>query len=264
MKRTRVWGMSFCAVSMALLMTASAASAAVIGRERYSGEDSFTYECGDVLVEVEVQFSGTAHLRVGKGKDHSAFFLHDNYTVSEVHTSEFGTLFVNADGLFQETRGTRVPGFASRFLFSSVNSGQVFTLTDGNVLARDRGTVRETILFDTLGDDTPGGTFIADVDFELARIPILLRSLHRARLATDLIGSRSATRACENAPAMADLPPPNSVPSRAPRGVAAASRSTCPTWSIAARGVGPASSGGPFDARSHASTTAGAWWRSFS
>jgi len=170
MKTLRVGSVSLCAVLMALLVATSSASAAVVGHEHYSGEDSFTYTCGEVLVEVEVQFSGVAHLRVGKGKFESAFFLHDNYTVSEVHTSEFGTLFVHGNGLFQETRATPVPGFDSRFLFSSVNSGQVFTLTDvdGNVLARDRGTVRQTILFDTLGDNTPGGTFIADVDFELA------------------------------------------------------------------------------------------------
>ena len=54
----------------------------------------------------------------------------------------------------------------------------------------------------------------------------------------------------------------NSVPSRARRGVAAASWSTCPTWSIAARVVGRASSDGPFAARSHVCTTAGASWRS--
>ncbi len=67
---------------------------------------------------------------------------------------------ISGDGLFQETRATRITG--TRFTFSSHASGQTFTVTDANgiVLLRDRGTIHETIVFDTLGDGTPGGTFI--------------------------------------------------------------------------------------------------------
>jgi hypothetical protein len=36
---------------------------------------------------------------------------------------------------------------------------------DGNVLVRDRGSFSESIVFDTLGDDTPGGIFIEQVSF---------------------------------------------------------------------------------------------------
>jgi hypothetical protein len=169
MKRLRVVGVSIAAVSIALLLAVGPASAAVIGHEHYSGEDSFSYFCGDVEVEVEVEFSGTAHLRVGTGKDKGAFFLHDNYRYREVHTAPDGdVLIISGNGLFQETRATRVNG--TIFLFTSVNAGQVFTVTDedGRVLLRDRGRIRETILFDTLGDNVPGGTFIASVDFSVA------------------------------------------------------------------------------------------------
>ena len=56
------------------------------------------------------------------------------------------------------------------FTFSSVLAGQPFKVTDedGRVLLRDRGVIRETILFDTLGDDMPGGTFIDSVEFSVS------------------------------------------------------------------------------------------------
>jgi hypothetical protein len=155
-------------VMIALLAIAGPASATTILREHYSGSDTFSYsDCGFEVAGV-VEFSGVAHIRVGTGKDLNAFFAHDNYRFREVHTRvSTGDFFVvSGNGMFQETRATRVSG--SIFEFSAVNAGQVFTVTDssGNVVVRDRGVVRETILFDTLGDDTPGGTFIESVSLE--------------------------------------------------------------------------------------------------
>jgi len=150
----------------ALLLAAGPASAAVILSEHYSGTDAFSYDCDGVTVDVEAEFAGVAHFRVGTGPDDSAFFLHDNYEFREVHTSANGeVLIVSGNGVFQETRATRVTG--SIFEFNSVNAGQPFIVTDadGNVLVRDRGVIRETILFDTLGDDVPGGELIEFVDF---------------------------------------------------------------------------------------------------
>jgi hypothetical protein len=168
MKAPRNTGLAFVLASLATIALAGAASATTIQREHYSGTDSFSYDDCGPTVDVEVSFSGVAHLRVGKGKDASAFFLHDNYEYREVHTSETGAvLIVTGNGVFQEVEATRIEG--TTFRFSAVNSGQVFTVTDesGNVLARDRGTVRETILLDTKGDDVPGGIFIEQLAFEL-------------------------------------------------------------------------------------------------
>jgi hypothetical protein len=38
----------------------------------------------------------------------------------------------------------------------------------GAVLLRDRGVIRTTILFDTLGDDTPGGVTLEELDVSVA------------------------------------------------------------------------------------------------
>lgn len=161
MNRLRGLGVSLTVASIGILLAAGPASATMLFHDRYAGTDAFSYDCAGVNVDVEVEFSGTAHIRVGKGKDAGAFFLHDNFSYRETHTSETGAvLFISGNGLFQETRATRVEGTV--FTFSSHESGQPFTVTDedGTVLIRDRGSIRETILFDTLGDDTPGGVFI--------------------------------------------------------------------------------------------------------
>ena len=111
----------------------------------------------------------------------NAFFAHDNYWYRETHVSEDGrTLTISGNGNFKETKAVRVEG--SVFTFTSINAGQLFTVrdTDGNVVFRDRGVVSETILFDTLGDGEPGGTFIDILDSDPPR-PVpepQRRSLH--------------------------------------------------------------------------------------
>ena len=169
MKPLRVTALSILAGSTAILLAVGSVSAAVIEAEHYAGTDAFSYTCGAVTVNVDVEFSGVAHFRVGKGPDAGAFFVHDNYEVREVHTASNGeVLVIEADGLFQETKATRLSG--NVFEFNSVNAGQPFIVHDGdgNLVLRDRGVIRETIVFDTLGDDTPGGTFIESVAFEVS------------------------------------------------------------------------------------------------
>jgi hypothetical protein len=55
------------------------------------------------------------------------------------------------------------------FEFTSVLAGQPFTVWDsnGNVIVRDRGVVRQVLRFDTLGNDVPGGEFVAEVSFSV-------------------------------------------------------------------------------------------------
>jgi hypothetical protein len=153
----------------ASLVVVSSASATVDFRDRYSFDYAFTYPCGSVEISVVGHAAGTAHIRVGTGKFDTAFFAHDNYSFRETHTNPDGDfLVISGDGLFQETRA--VPLGGNLFQFSSHNSGRPFIVTDenGDVVVRDRGTIRETIIFDTTGDNLPGGHFIAEVSFEVA------------------------------------------------------------------------------------------------
>jgi hypothetical protein len=170
----RMFGRAIVALGLgALLLVASVAPAAatMYDRQSYAGSGVGAYECGDGnWVDVTYSFSGVDSIRTGTGPDAGAFFDHNRYQVREVHTNRLTGeyLVITADGNFKETKATRVTG--SIFEFSSVESGQIFVVTNssGQVLVRDRGTIRSTILFDTLGDATPGGTFLADLSFFVA------------------------------------------------------------------------------------------------
>jgi hypothetical protein len=157
-------------VSLALSLVAGPASATIIQRERYSNDYAFSFnDCG-FWIDVTGHNEGLLQIRAGKGDDESAFFAHDNFEFSETwtrrDTGDFFTL--GGNGLFQETQATHVSG--TIFEFSSINAGQPFVVrdSDGNIAIRDRGVIREVILFDTLGDDVPGGTFIDQVSFSVS------------------------------------------------------------------------------------------------
>jgi hypothetical protein len=156
------------AIAAALLLITPVAATTDF-RERYSFDYDFTYTCGAVEISVVGHAEGVFQVRVGKGKFDTAFFAHDNYSFTETHTNPDGDfLVISGNGLFQETRA--VPLGGTLFAFSAVNAGRPFIVSDedGNVLVRDRGVIRETIVFDTQGDDEVGGIFIESLSFEVA------------------------------------------------------------------------------------------------
>jgi hypothetical protein len=161
------------AAAVALLSVGLAAgpvAATTIGQAQYNDDYGSSFDDCGFWIDVVGHDQGVAHLRVGKGDRATAFFLHDNYAFSETwtrrDTGEF--LTVSGNGLTQETKAVHLSG--TQFAFTSVNSGQPFVVraSDGTLLSRDRGVIRQVIVFDTLGDDVPGGVFIADVSFSVA------------------------------------------------------------------------------------------------
>jgi hypothetical protein len=154
---------------LALPLAAGPVGATVILRDHYSDDYAFSFDDCGFWIDVSGHAEGVAHLRVGKGDLTTAFFLHDNYSFLETWTRrDTGDTFtLGGNGLFQETKATPVEG--TIFEFTSVNAGQPFIVwdSDGNVILRDRGVIRQVIQFDTLGDDVPGGEFIADVSFSV-------------------------------------------------------------------------------------------------
>lgn len=163
------WWLAALAAFAAWGFSAVPASATVVERGHYSGTDSFSYDDCGFPVDVEVEFSGVFRIREGKHQNETAFFLQDNFSYREVHTNvDTGEwLVIRGDGVFNETKATRVEG--NVFEFTAVEAGQPFVVEDsaGNVVIRDRGAIQRTILFDTGGDDVPGGTFIEDVSVEV-------------------------------------------------------------------------------------------------
>jgi hypothetical protein len=151
------------------------------------GTYGFAYDCG-FPVEVTGIASGNFRLREGTGDDATAFFSLDRLSFHEIHTNTLTGEWFSITGHFAENEvsATRVEG--SLFEFRSIKAGPVarFEDSDGNLVARDRGVLRRTILFDTGGDQVPGGTFVELVEIDLAGPHSTFD--RRCEVATELIG----------------------------------------------------------------------------
>jgi hypothetical protein len=134
-------------------------------RERIHDEYSFSHEDCGWTVNVDGEFNGDFFVRVGKGEFETAFYGHNNFDWTETHVreSDGATIVLSANLLFQETKAAHVEG--TIYTFTSVTAGQFIVIRDasGKIIGRDRGNITETLTFDTLGDDTPGGAFIEQV-----------------------------------------------------------------------------------------------------
>jgi hypothetical protein len=153
-------------LTLVLLALALPAHAEVILHERFADSFSDDVELCGIPVHTDFEFHGVTHLRVGKGDLDSAFFLLLRIQTTETITNPANGKFLVIEGNTQQhdTKATPVEG--SVFRFTSIEAGQPFVLRDmtGAVLLRDRGVIRTTILFDTLGDDTPGGVTLEEID----------------------------------------------------------------------------------------------------
>ncbi|WP_446219964.1 carboxylesterase family protein [Micromonospora sp. IBHARD004] len=188
-------------------VTAVPAGATVVDQGHYSGTESSTYnDCG-YPVQVQAEFSGNYVIRAGEHDNQSAFFVTDNYSYREVHTNlDTGEWFVlRGNGVFHDIRATRVEG--SVFEFESVEAGQPFVVEDsaGNVVLRDRGAIRYRTLFDTGGDDEPGGTFLEFLGAQVSGPhPGFFAGF--CRIAGDLIGTGSSQRLTPRPTGTTDAP----------------------------------------------------------
>lgn len=163
---------STAAFALVAVLLPSPAGATIFDRFSIEETDSFVFEplsfiCG-FEVQLDVEVSGKVIIREGKGKRDSAFFAHEKISYTETYSANGKYFTISGNFLFQETKA--VPLGGSLFEFSSIQAGQPFTVRDmdGNVLLRDRGVVASTIVFDTLGDDVPGGVFVEELDFRVA------------------------------------------------------------------------------------------------
>jgi hypothetical protein len=127
---------------------------------------SFSYDDCGFDVDAEGTESGHFRIRAGTSKRATAFFVNDNFSYTETHTNhDTGAFFtLRGNAVFNEIRGTRIEG--NIFQFEAVEAGQPFVVydSDGNLVLRDRGSIHHRDLFDTEGDDVPGGIFVASLE----------------------------------------------------------------------------------------------------
>ena len=175
------------------LVGLSPANATMYEEFRYdeADEDVFS-DCGIDEILVEFEYSGRGHIRTGKGKDAGAFFLRENYSSFETWTNPENDKFftISSHGVYQDIKATRVEG--SIFEFVTHDVGQPFVLRDmdGNVVLRNRGAITETYVFDTGGDDEPGGEWLSDLDVRVSgpHPGFFLDEEDRCDLVRELIG----------------------------------------------------------------------------
>jgi hypothetical protein len=166
MKTTRrLLGLLF-ASAIAALAVAPGAQGAIFDRMRFvDAPYAFEEEICGIKVQIDGTVSGHSKVRTGKGDVATAFFEHTNAAYSETWTAANGrSVTVTGNANFNEVKA--VPLGGSVFRFTQVEAGQAFRLYDaqGNLLMRDRGAIRFTVDFDTLGDATPGGILIAELE----------------------------------------------------------------------------------------------------
>ena len=163
MRRVRTLTLVATAAAVMALGAAGTAGATIYERGQYSDSYAFTHDDCGFDVDVEGTVAGKFHTRLGKGKTDTAFFGFDNFSFSETQTNPANGKFVTitANLLFNETKATRVDGTVFEFWAVEAARFRMYD-SDGNLVAFDRGSMRFHILFDTTGDDVPGGILLEE------------------------------------------------------------------------------------------------------
>lgn len=124
-------------------------------------ESSSFDDCG---FTIESDFTANGHFMVREieGSEGQAFLGHDNYRYRDVLTNPAtGAWFVvRGTAMFKELTGRQIDGDIWEFTAHEVGQPFVVEDSDGNVVLRDRGRLTFRAVFDTLGDNAPGGELI--------------------------------------------------------------------------------------------------------
>lgn len=190
-KRIRVLTVLVALGGLMLAMT-PAAQAKIVDRGEFSPTETGSFDdCGFQIDSVLVE-SGRFWVRAeGKESTSQAFFGTVQLQTHEVLTNaETGDWFVvRSHSTFKDVKATHAEGDIYRF--RQHESGQPFVVenSDGKVVVRDRGLIVWDQLFDTLGDNEPGGE---ELDITVTAIhgphPGFAEEFDFCALAQELIG----------------------------------------------------------------------------
>jgi hypothetical protein len=163
LSRASLRWMSVLGVAAWVSLGAPAALSTVVDRGTFAGSDTGVAEdlCG-IAVLRDSTFSGSFRTRADKGGQ--AFFQHTNLEYRDVFRNPANGRSLSFEGKFviNEITATRVAG--NVYEFTVIEAGKPFTVRDasGRVVLRESGVIRHRLVFDTLGDGTPGGVQLED------------------------------------------------------------------------------------------------------
>jgi hypothetical protein len=126
-------------------------------------------ECG-LVINFDLHVKGTESIRTGTGRLASAFFARDRIDSVEKWTNPANGKFLTIVGNYQEQDVKATPVGGTVFEFVHHLTGQPFVVKDmaGRVVQRDRGNLTFTFLFDTTGDQFPGGILIEELSVRVS------------------------------------------------------------------------------------------------
>lgn len=103
------------------------------------------------------------------GSQNQAFLGHNWYRFKETLTNPANgkKMYVSGRGYAREVAGRHVKGDVWKF--DAIETGKPFVVRDAdrNLVLRDRGKIFTTVLFDTLGDQEPGGELVEETASEV-------------------------------------------------------------------------------------------------
>lgn len=158
---------------LAIVSTAPASATMYVINQPFQFQDSHDIDPADscgLSLHDDFQVAGTQSIRTGTGELATAFFQHTHVHSVETITNTRNRKFVTIEGdsVTQDVKATHVSGSIFQFVTHVVGQPSVVKDMNGRVISRDRGNLTFTYLFNTGGDQVPGGTPIALVSLRVA------------------------------------------------------------------------------------------------
>ena len=151
------------AVLATMVVTAAAvpAQATVFDKGHFTFEESEQEDVCGIAVRHDFAISGHFRNRTGKGDLDQAFFGQSTVRITDTWTNvATGAWFTNEARITgMDVKATPLGGNVFEFTYRESGPGVVRDM-DGNLVLRDTGAIWMRVVFDTLGDSTPGGDFL--------------------------------------------------------------------------------------------------------
>ena len=190
--RARAAKTAVVVVAVAAIGWASPARSEVINQRHFTESTSEDIEFCGLSLHVVNEERVSANIRVGKGDLDTLFFGRwVEKSVATFTNPANGKFFtVSGNSVSHDIQGTLIAGSIFKQTIIEAGSPLVLKDMDGNVVMRDRGVIRTTILFDTGGDHVPGGETVEVLDVRVAgpHPDFFLEDADRCALVQQLIG----------------------------------------------------------------------------